>query len=188
MRDRLLYWAELSVALSATYFLFLVHEWGVNPLPIEKVLLFRETLSSEEIWFTLGTPLSRYWNILAAPLIALLVILHDEKDDVLQTLGFTFFGLLAYGFLFFSNGELYSFYFLILVAGAIGYKVKIKDAVRITYATLALCGVYTWLFPQHSIGLFMYAAYALVFSALIATCLVTRLVFRKLHIFPPKTT
>ncbi len=188
MRDRLLYWLELSVALGATYYLFLVQEWGMTPEPIEKLLLFRETQTSQEVWHTLSSPLSRFWNLLAAPLVAGLIILHDEKNDVLQTIGFVFFGLLAYAFLFFSDGQGYGFYFLILLTVTIGYKVKVKDALRIAYATLILCGLYTWLFPSYSVGLFMYAAFALVFSVLIAACLIIRLVFRKLQIFTHKTT
>lgn len=188
MHSRLLYWFELSVALSATYLLFLVHEWGTSPLPITEFLLAQETDETKALWWYIDSGISRYWNILTVPLMVSTLVLHDETDDFYETLGFVFFGLVAYGFLYLASTEVYSLYFLILIGLTIGLTLSAKSALRVGYTTLVVCGCYTWLFPVYSSGLLMYAFFAILFSALIVSCLIARVFFKKLQISATKAT
>ena len=188
MHARLLYWLNLSISLSVIYFLFLIEQWGKNPLPITEFLLAQETADAEALWWYVDSGISRYWNILTVPLMTSTLVLHDETDDFFETLGFLFFGLVAYGFLYLANTEIYSLSFLMLLGLIIGLKLSARNALRIGYTILIFCGCYTWLFPVYSSGLLMYAVFAALFSALIVSCLIIRMVSKKLRIFEQSAT
>lgn len=188
MFARLLYWFELSIAFVAVGYLFLAQAWGISPEPVTKVLLLNKTPDNDAVWFQLNSGISRFWDLLAAPFLAFTVILHDEKDDFLGTLGFVCFGLLAYVFIFIGPDQPYGFYFLILLSSVVGIKTTPVNALRIGYGTLIVTGVHTWLFPDYSIGLFMYGAYACAFLGLVLLFQFARFVFRKLEISTPRTT
>lgn len=188
MHARLLYWFELSVSLCAVYLIFLMDEWGTNPLPITEFLLAQQTIETEAVWWYVDSGVSRYWNLLTVPLLVSTFILHDETDDFYETLGFVFFGLLAYGFLYLDSTKVYSLCFLIVLGIATGFKLSAKSALRIGYTILVFCACYTWLFPVYSIGLLMYALFAVLFSILVVACLIIRMMSKKLRISEQSTT
>ncbi len=188
MFARLLYWFELSIAFIGFGYLFLAEEWGRGLEPITQLLLFNKTPQDEALWMPLEPGISRLWDLMVAPLLALTIILHDEKDDFIGTLGFVCFGLLAYVFIYIRPDLMYGFYFLMLVAVAIGTKATPLGALRIGYTTLALTFSYTWLFPNFSIGLVMFGGFTIMFVILIVGCQVFRLVFNKLQISAPRAT
>lgn len=188
MHARLLYWLNISAGVTAMYFLVLIEHWGKNPLPITEFLLTQKTEDAKAVWWFVDSGVSRYWNLLTIPFLASTLVLHDETDDFFETVGFVFFGLVAYGFLYLDSTEAFSFYFLILLALTTGCVLSVKNALRISYTILVVCGSYTWLFPAYSSGLFVFAFFALLFSALVLTCLVVRILCKKFQIFPTKTT
>ncbi len=189
MFTRLLYWLGLSITFVFVGYLVLAEGWGDNPAPITKLLLFSQTPNQGEVWLQLGFSIPRFWDLAVAPLIALTLVLHDEKDDFFGTLGFVLFGILAYAFIYLQPGLPYGLWFLILVALAIGMKTTLFVALRVCYTTLVLTFAHTWLFPDYSIGLMMYGAYACVFSGLIFVCQSLRFVFKGLgKFFTARTT